>query len=173
MCLIIDKEKHPDNQPITLESPLYVYKIAYAMTEEYFRPWYINDFVYKVNVPTAKQILDPQNNKIYEGYHAVSDLFEVAARWGLKSSRIGIFKIPAGTKVYYGEDNEIAAEQMIYLKPYSKERRKTNLFKKIKHIKTIIKRILCGYELQKVLLEKKNMKHLILTERLKMLCIGQ
>lgn len=144
MCLRIAKYKHPLFQPIILDKSIFVYKIASNLGYYSFQSRIYENFKYKRNKITKKEELTPIYSKdgryafIEKGYHAYFSYMLGA----IPVYNIGRFEIPSGTKVYFGINGDIVAEQIIYLGPcYTKpiNLKKTSIFKKIKHIKTIIK----------------------------------
>lgn len=125
MCLRVDKVQHPNNLPIILDRDLYVTKYlehVYTKNPPFKSKWMTPfqrkhiRFIFGKAVLKAKikegNIRDNIHClKIYKGIHSMIDA------WGYNLHGIPfIAKIPKGTKVYYGTDDDIVSEKLIIYK---------------------------------------------------------
>lgn len=118
MCLEINLNKHPDRTPVRLEEDLYVLKFLRVRDvllghEMYETPvqHYRTRFIANKCVLRAK--FDFQNIfYIFEGIHA----FTSEVGWFLGPNIPFLAKIPKGTLVYFGMNNDIVSEKLIIYK---------------------------------------------------------
>jgi len=124
MCLIVDKIQHPNNLPIVLDRDLYVTKyLRYNYSRNPFKSKWVTPFqmksvrfifgraILKAKIKEGGFIDDIHCLKIHKGIHSMTGPWKY-------SHFVTPFraKIPKGTKVYYGTDDDIVSEKLIIYK---------------------------------------------------------
>ena len=118
MCLEINLNKHPDHTPVILEKDLYVLKFLRVRDvllghEMYETPVRRCRTRFIANKCVLKAKFDFQNIfYIFEGIHA----FTSEVGWFLGPNIPFLAKIPKGTLVYFGMNNDIVSEKLIIYK---------------------------------------------------------
>ena len=134
MCLIINKENHPEYKPIILKKELRVYKILcgirhprgakYLETNsspvQFFT--YLPKTLYKTKMSKSKPLLDgavydkySTLREINKGFHAFilkADARDNNNMFPDKNNKICSFYYPKGTMVYYGIHGDIVGDQI-------------------------------------------------------------
>ncbi len=109
MCLIIDRETHPNNESIILNEDMVVCKVLLPTIKEYTTPF--RDMPVTFNQLYTASIKIHRNSRIEEGLHSFKSKTK-AMEW---TGFIKIFKaiIPKGSEVYYGINGDIVSNQLI------------------------------------------------------------
>ena len=113
MCLFIDEEKHPVNQPAVVVKPLIVFKVLGFNNKS---PYY--SFPYGSNYHYSHIQLKPETkveegyNIIERGYHAFTR-FHVARESCWSDEKTALCKIPTGAEIYISSAYEIVASEFI------------------------------------------------------------
>lgn len=132
MCLDIDLKKHPNAKPIVLTKPMIVYKYgAYMENRNVFVPLIMTFYSYRrfKETPTEKLQIE-FDHSIRKGYHAYTIKKPMKPYYDRAK-----FLIPAYTRVFFGLDNDIVSERIIYLGPYIQTKyKKATLKKKLKYL---------------------------------------
>ena len=118
MCLFINVSRHPDNKPIILDEALKVFKYL-VRNKKIFKPKYKTPywdkcvpFLFGKCTLTSNMDGPEPGGKIRKGIHACVD----SDYYMSQSYREFDAIIPKGTKVYFGDNNDIVAEKLIIYK---------------------------------------------------------
>lgn len=118
MCLEINLNKHPDRTPIRLEKDLYVLKFLRVRKKILGHTIYETPVQrYRTRFIANRCILKAKFNfqelfYVFEGIHA----FTSEVGWFLGPNIPFLAKIPKGTLVYFGINNDIVSEKLIIYK---------------------------------------------------------
>ncbi|MBP5595754.1 MAG: hypothetical protein J6Y02_10255 [Pseudobutyrivibrio sp.] len=118
MCLEINLNKHPDRTPIILEKDLYVLKFLRVRKKILGHTIYETPVQrYRTRFIANRCILKAKFNfqelfYVFEGIHA----FTSEVGWFLGPNIPFLAKIPKGTLVYFGINNDIVSEKLIIYK---------------------------------------------------------
>lgn len=113
MCLTIDQFVHRDITPIKVMSDMTVWKVVERTESGAVFSMYQN-FRYKPGQKYHVDMRVTDSYSVQEGFHAYVDEPKGRFECSLRHYVVEKFTIPAGSMVYYGLDNDIVSDQIVF-----------------------------------------------------------